>query len=166
MRLHRSFSNQSVALGSLISRALRGKRAFLSRSSKAVQSDVRGHVVDRALKTQTRLSYPSRQKVLAAYAAGTPVKEIAGRFGICRSTVWKIVTGAGQPTHNHDLSHAAREEVRRLYESGLTLAEITKELGVGRVNARAAIISAGGAMRPQGRRRQRPAGAERERLRV
>lgn len=166
MRLHRSLSNQSVALKSLISRALHGKRAFLFRPSKAVRSDIRGHVMDRALKTQTRLSYPSRQKVLEAYAAGTPVKEIASSYGIYRGTVWKIVTSAGQPTHSHKLSPAVREEIRRLYESGLTLAEITKKLGVGRVNARAAIISAGGAMRPQGRRCQRPAGAERERLRV
>jgi DNA-directed RNA polymerase specialized sigma24 family protein len=149
-----------VALKSLISRALRGKGAFLSRPSKAVRSDVRGHVVDSALKTQTRLSYPLRQKVLKAHAAGTPVKEIAGRFGIYRGTVWKIVTGAGQPTRNHELSPAAREEVRRLYEGGLTLAEITKKLGVGRVNARAAIIGSGGTMRPRGRRRQRPASAE------
>ncbi|WP_152596834.1 hypothetical protein [Bifidobacterium psychraerophilum] len=159
VRLHRSLSNQSVALKSLISRALRRKRAFLSRPSKAVQSDVRGRVVDRALKTQTRLSYPSRQKVLEAYAVGTPVKEIVSRFGICRSTIWKIVTSAGQPTRNHDLSPAVREEIRRLYAGGLTLAEVTERLGMGRVNARAAIISAGGAMRPQGRRRQRPAGA-------
>lgn len=60
-------------------------------------------------------------------------------FGICRGTVWKIVTGAGQSVRNHDLSLAVREEVRRLYESGLTLAEIARQLGVGRVNARAAI---------------------------
>ncbi|MFT8856620.1 helix-turn-helix domain-containing protein [Bifidobacterium aquikefiri] len=152
MRLHRSLSNQSVALKSLISRTLHGKRAFLSRPSKAVRSDVRGHVVDRALKTQTRLSYPSRQKVLAAYADGTPVKEIVSRFGICRSTIWKIVTSAGQQTRNHELSPAVQEEVRRLYESGLTLAEITKKLGVGRVNARAIIISEGGTMRSRGRR--------------
>ncbi|WP_416517358.1 helix-turn-helix domain-containing protein [Bifidobacterium asteroides] len=110
--------------------------------------------MDRALKTQTRLSYPSRQKVLEAYAAGTPVKEIASSFDIYRSTVWKIVTGAGQPTRNHDLSLDVREEARGLYESGLTLAEITKKLGVGRLNARAAIISTGGAIRPRGRRRQ------------
>ncbi|MCH4209451.1 helix-turn-helix domain-containing protein [Bifidobacterium sp.] len=155
VRLHRSLSNQSVALKSLVSRALQGERAILSRPSKAVRSDVRGHVVDSALKTQTRLSYPSRQKVLAAYAAGTPVKEIAGRFGIYRGTVWKIVTSAGQPVRSRALSPAVREEVRLLYESGLTLAEITKELGVSRLNARAAIISAGGAMRPQGCRCQR-----------
>jgi DNA-directed RNA polymerase specialized sigma24 family protein len=98
------------------------------------------------------LSYPSRQKVVAAYAGGTPVKEIANRFGICRGTVWKIVTSAGQPTRSHDLPPAVREEVRRLYESGLTLAEVTRKLGVGRVNARAAIIGAGGAMRSPGRR--------------
>lgn len=154
MGLHGSLSNQSVALKSLISRALRGKRALLYRPAKAVRSDVRGQIVDRALKTQTRLSYPSRQQVLAAYAAGTPVKKIASRFGICRGTVWKIVTGAGQPVRSHDLPPAVREEVRRLYESGLTLAEITKKLGMGRVNARAAIISAGGTVRPRGRRRQ------------
>lgn len=152
MRLHRSLSNQSVALRSLISRALHGKRAFLPRPSRAVRSDIRGHVVDSALKTQTRLSYPSRQNVLEEYAAGVPVKEIASRFGIYRGTVWKIVTSAGQPTRSHKLSPAVREEIRRLYESGLTLAEVTRKLGVGRVNARAAIISAGGTMRPQGRR--------------
>ena len=109
--------------------------------------------MDRALKTRTRLSYPSRQQVLAAYAAGMPVKEIASRFGIYRSTVWKIVISSGQSVRSHELLPAIQqEEARRLYDSGLTLAEITKKLGVGRVNARAAIISAGDAMRPSGRR--------------
>lgn len=141
-----------MALKSLITRALQGKRARLSHPSKAVRSEVCGRVVNKALKTQTRLSYSSRQKVVAAHAAGTPVEEIASRFGICRGTVWKIVTSAGQPTRSHELSPAVQEEVRRLYESGLTLAEITKKLGVGRVNARAIIISEGGTMRSRGRR--------------
>ena len=129
MGLHRSISNQSVAFKSLIFRALQGKRALLSRPSKTSRADVRGRVMGSALKTQTRLSYPSRQEVLAAYAAGMPVKEIAGRFGIRRGTVWKIVRGAGQSVNNHELSPALREEVRRLYEGGLTLTEITKKLG-------------------------------------
>lgn len=148
--LCRSFSNQSVALKSLISRTLRGKRAIATRSSKSPRNDVRGPMAEKTLQTQTRLSYPRRQELLTAYAAGTPVRQIAREFGIHQNTVTTIVNSEGAPVRRPRISSEAKAQALPLYEGGMSLAEVAKELGISSAGARAIIRDAGGTMRPAG----------------
>ena len=45
--------------------------------------------------TTARLSYPQRQKLIDAYASGMPVKQIAERFGVHRTTITRIASRSG-----------------------------------------------------------------------
>ena len=98
--LHRSLSNPSAPLRSLITRSQRAARPPLARPKRAVLSDQRGPVATKALKSQTRLSYPQRQKLLDACTSGMPVKQIAERFGIHRTTATRIVARTGTTVRN------------------------------------------------------------------
>ncbi len=152
MDLSRSLSNPSKALKTLISRVSRGKRHRVIRPARASHSDVRGPVRDKTLKHQTRLTYPLRQKVIETYVAGTPVKEIAREFGIHRTTITQIALAAGLSMRNQKLSPASKREAKRLYESGLSLTKVAKQLDISPAGARDAIIETGGTMRSPGTR--------------
>jgi transposase-like protein len=107
-------------------------------------------MAEKALQTQTRLSYPRRQELLAAYAAGKPVRQIAREFGIHRNTVTTIVNSEGAPVRRPRISSEAKAQALPLYESGMSLAAVAKELGISSAGARAIILDAGGTMRPAG----------------
>ena len=153
--LRRSFSNQSVALKTLIHKVLRGKQGITSRPPRASPTYSRGPVKDQTPKTQTHLNTPFAQEALSQYVAGKPVKEIAAEFGIHRRTVLAMARRAGLPRRFEQLSIETGEEARRLYEQGLSLEEVAEELGISRMGARSAILKSGGTMRPRGRQRRR-----------
>ncbi|WRS29214.1 helix-turn-helix domain-containing protein [Actinomycetaceae bacterium MB13-C1-2] len=100
------------------------------------------------------MNYPLRQKVIEAYVAGTPVKEIAKEFGIHRTTITQIALAAGLAMRNQKLSPITKQEARRLYESGLSLAKVAKQLDISPTGARDAIVEIGGTMRSPGPDRQ------------
>lgn len=114
-----------------------------------------GPVVEKRLRTQTSLSAPLRLEVLTAYAAGTPVEDIAQQYRVHRSTISNIASEAGLVVRrDQELSPATGVEARRLYENGLTLEEVGGQLGAGRMGVRTVILKAGGTMRPRGRQPQ------------
>lgn len=98
--LRRSLSNPSAPLESLIARSQGGIYSPTTRRERGSRRDQRGPVATKALKSQTRLSYPNRQKLIDAYVSGMPVKQIAERFGVHRTTITRIVSSSGTTMRN------------------------------------------------------------------
>jgi len=96
------------------------------------------------------LSYPQRQKLIDAYVSEMPVKQIAERFGVHRTTITKIVTSAGVKVRSQPLASSTREEARHLYDSGRSLARVAEQLGVSASAVRSAVLGTGGTLRPAG----------------
>ena len=80
-----------------------------------------------------------------------PVKQIAERFGVHRTTITQIAASAGVAMRNLPLSPAVQEEAGRLYDSGLSLAQVAEQLGVNSSAVRTAVLATGRTMRPAGR---------------
>lgn len=150
--LRRCFSNQSKPLGTLISLVLRGSRSCGQHLGGARMADQRGPVVEETRQSQTRLSAPNRRELLAAYAVGVPVQELASRFGVHRATVWETARRAGLDARTPELAAETRAEAARLYEDGLTLARVAGRLGASDEAVRSAVLECGGVIRPRGRR--------------
>ncbi len=79
-----------------------------------------------------------------------PVKQIAERFGVHRTTITKIVTSAGVKVRSKPLASSTRDEARHLYNSGRSLAQVAEQLGVSASAVRSAVLVAGGTLRPAG----------------
>ena len=88
-----------------------------------------------------------------------PVKQIAERFGVHRTTITKIVTSAGVKVRSQPLASSTRDEARHLYDSGRSLAQVAEQLGVSASAVRSAVLVTGGTLRPAG-------GSERNRARA
>ncbi|WP_341728089.1 helix-turn-helix domain-containing protein, partial [Brooklawnia sp.] len=91
-----------------------------------------------------------RQKLVDAYASGMPVKQIAERFGVHRTTITQIVASAGIKVRSQPLAASTREEARHLYDSGRSLAQVAVQLGVSASAVRSAVLVTGGTLRSAG----------------
>ena len=150
--LSRCFSNPRKSLRTLISRVLKGSRRGRSTSPRSRITDQRGPMRENSAQTQTRLSASNRAKLLAAYADGVPVRQLAASFNVHRSTINDIARRAGLELRVPTLPQAVREEAARLYAYGLTLAEVGAELGISHNAVRSAVVTCGGEVRARGRR--------------
>lgn len=160
MDLRRYFSNPRKPIKTLIRRVLKGTKAHNFRLQSTQLSDERGPVREKSRQSQTRLSASIRAEVLKGYVTGTPVRVLARRYGVHRSTVREIARRAGVQPRRMAASEGARAEAARLYMEGLTLAQVSQRLGISDDSVRAAVLAAGGAIRSPGRRAscgQRPA---------
>lgn len=101
---------------------------------------------------QTRLNASTRAELLDGYASGVPVRVLAERFGVHRSTVREIAAKAKISPRRRSLSERDAQEATRLYTDGMTLVEVSARLGVGDEAVRAAVVACGGTIRPRGRR--------------
>ena len=90
-------------------------------------------------QSQTRLSVSNRAELIAGYADGVPVREIARQAGLA----------ARRP----ELPDATRQDAAQLYAGGLTLAQVAARLAVSTEAVRSAVIASGGTIRAGGRRR-------------
>ena len=93
--------------------------------------------------------------MLAAYAAGEPVKVIAERFGVHRGTVWARAKKAGIAPPARTLDTKTLALAVELYGDGLSLARIAARLGVSRAEVRATLVRAGAVIRTGGGHRSR-----------
>ena len=152
MVLRRSLSNPSVPLRSLITRSQRKTHSPTARPERPTRRDQRGPAATKALKSQTRLSCPQRQKPIDAYVSGMPVRQIAERFGVHRTTITQLATKAGVKMRSQTLSRSARKEACELYDSGRSLAQVAENPGVSPSAVRSAVLSCGGTLRPPGGR--------------
>lgn len=130
MDLRRRFSNPRKPLKTLISHVIKGSRRGRGNPLRSQIADQRGPVREKSAQTQTRLSASNRAKLLAAYADGVPVRQLAARFNVHRSTINDIARRAGLEPRVPTLPHAVREEAARLYTDGLTLVEVSVKLGI------------------------------------
>ena len=151
--LHRYFSNHNKPRRTLISRVIKGSRAMPSRSGSPRMADSRGPVRENSSQSQTRLSASNRVALLAGYAEGVPVQELATRFNIHRATVREIARRAGHPSRASEHSQQLRGEAARLYAEGFTLSQVAAQLGIGDEAVRSAVVANGGTIRPKGRRK-------------
>ncbi len=153
MGLHRYFSNPSKPRRTLISRVIKGSKSQQTRRGTNLAADSRGPMRKNSGQSQTRLSASSRVALLAGYAEGVPVQELARRFNVHRATVREIARRAGHPSRAPEHSQQLRSEAARLYAEGFTLSQVSAQLGIGDEAVRSAVVANGGTIRPKGRRR-------------
>jgi len=151
--LRRYFSNPSKPHRTLISRAIKGSNTRRARTGTRHTADSRGPVRKKTCQSQTRLSASNRETLLAGYTEGVPVRELAERFNIHRSTVREIARRAGHPSRAPEHSKQLRAEAARLYVEGLTLSRVADQLEMGDEAVRSTVLNHGGTFRPKGRRR-------------
>lgn len=116
-------------------------------------TDERGPVRENSRQSQTRLSVSNRAELIAGYADGVPVRELATRFNVHRGTVREIARQAGLEARRPELPEAIRQDAGRLYADGLTLAQVAARLGISNEAVRSAVVDSGGTIRSGGRRR-------------
>ena len=150
--LRRCFSNPRRPLRTLISRVVKGSHGRRVRPRGPQVTDERGPVCGNSCQSQTRLSASNQEELLAGYAAGVPVQELAVRFQVHRGTVTKLVRQAGLGVRRPAVPEPVRQEAVRLYADGLTLVEVGEQLGINDKTVRLLVIEAGGTLRPRGRR--------------
>lgn len=114
-------------------------------------TDQRGPVRENSRQSQTRLSVSNRAELLAGYAAGVPVRELATRFNVHRGTVREIARQAGLEARQPELPEAIRQDAALLYTDGLTLAQVAAQLGISNEAVRSAVLACGGSIRAGGR---------------
>ncbi|MFH5231540.1 helix-turn-helix domain-containing protein [Antrihabitans spumae] len=102
-------------------------------------------------QSQTRLSVSNRAELLAGYADGVPVRELATRFNVHRGTVREIARQAGLAARRPELPDAIRVDAAQLYAGGMTLAQVAARLGVSHEAVRSAVLACGGTIRAAGR---------------
>ena len=78
-------------------------------------------MVGNSRQSQTRLHASNRAALLAAYAEGVPVKELASLFGAHRATDSEVAQPAGLPSRMPGLPEQTRPEAARHYTAGVTL---------------------------------------------
>ncbi|MCT2977629.1 helix-turn-helix domain-containing protein [Propionibacterium freudenreichii] len=93
----------------------------------------------------------NRAELLAGYAAGVPVRELATQFKVHRSTVWELARQAGLEVRQPELADAIRQNAARLYAAGLTLAQVGTQFGISDEAVRSAVVACGGTIRSGGR---------------
>jgi transposase len=103
-------------------------------------------------QSQTRLRSARRAELIADYEAGMPVKAISAKYGVHRGTIPALVRRAGAEVRVAGLDAEERARASALYESGMTLVQVARRMGIGDDAVRQAVLDEGGQLRPRGRR--------------
>lgn len=107
------------------------RRVFRGFTPPAESRDTAGQRPMR--QVQRRLSAEEIEALVAAYAAGRSVRDLARAYTIHAETVRAHLDRAGVPRragHTAKLDAAAEATACRLYESGLSLRRVSQQLGV------------------------------------
>lgn len=137
VELVKAYSNQSD-LGNLAQKIL---SAPLSRRSKLAKPQVH--------KVRQRLTPEAQADLVASYQAGSSVNELCRQSGLGKGTVLRLLEAAGVETRKRpglDIDQLA--EAVRLYESGLSLADVGSTVGREQSTIHHALRRAGVTMRP------------------
>jgi len=81
-----------------------------------------------------------------------PVKAISAKYGVHRGTIPSLVRRAGAAIRVAGLDADERARASSLYESGMTLVQVARRMGIGDDAVRQAVLDEGGQIRPRGRR--------------
>lgn len=88
---------------------------------------------------------------MVAYREGTLLRELAARFGVHHLTAAANLVHRGEPVRGRALNDGQACEAVDMYEGGMTLAEVGRELGVSQGAVRRAVAARGVTIRPRGR---------------
>ena len=158
--LRREYENTALPLTTVCSRWSRGVYRRAARPVEPSVSDARGPLVRSVETVQTFLKPAQVDELVALYAAGATLVELAERFGVYSRTVARHLARRSVPTRRRGLTPEQVVEARVLYEEGgMTQAEIAARLGAAQTTVGDALRRAGVAVRPRGRRRGRTASA-------
>lgn len=83
----------------------------------------------RVHKLDARIDGELAAHLVAEYEAGTPSTHLTAMFGLAKGSVLKVLREAGVERRLPRMSQAEIHKARRLYESGLSLVEVSKRLG-------------------------------------
>lgn len=95
----------------------------------------------------TRLSDAARATVIERYEAGETSTALAEAYGVAKSTILGILRANSVVVRRQPLTPEQIGEAARLYESGLSLSQVAKRLGINQETMRVAIVDAGVALR-------------------
>jgi N-acyl-L-homoserine lactone synthetase len=101
----------------------------------------------------TRLDAPATAELIAAYLAGARLKDLAGLFGVHRTTVSSILARHGVELRPVGMSLDQVDHAARLYREGWSLARIGEKVGVDDMTVRRYLLLAGVVMRSSHERR-------------
>lgn len=104
--------------------------------------NVRGHLTEKALrlsephsvrhprkKAQVRLSEARAQQVVSEYRRGKTVYQLSNAFGCHRTTISEILKRHNVILRGTSPTPEQADEMVRLYEDGMSLAKVGKQLG-------------------------------------
>ena len=118
--------------------AAAGLREILSSVSDSSRSPQ-----PRARRPWTRLSDEARGEVAARYGVGETTPALAEAFGVAKSTIIGILREYNVVVRRQPLTAEQVGEAARLYESGLSLSQVAKQMSVNQETMRVAIITLG-----------------------
>jgi hypothetical protein len=96
------------------------------------------------------------ETLAAEYEAGASTIELQERFGLGKGSVLRLLHEAGVKIRRQPMDDERLEEIRRLYQSGLTIREVAASLSMPKTTVQDALARAGQAMRPAARRTKLP----------
>jgi DNA-directed RNA polymerase specialized sigma24 family protein len=96
-----------------------------------------------------RLDPTQVDQLVAGYAEGVPVADLAATFGIDQWTVQKHARRHALPRRSPRLGPVQTEEAARLYLAGQSLAKLSAHFGVATDTVAAALRRAGVTLRPR-----------------
>ncbi|MDT5220065.1 MAG: hypothetical protein QOF15_2170, partial [Mycobacterium sp.] len=100
---------------------------LISRDGSAVRRSDRSRqqsVTPQPFKLAQRLKPGTVAEIVARYEAGEPLTALAGRFGISKTSVIKLLREVDVPIRKQRVIDDQIAEAAQLYESGLSLAKI------------------------------------------
>lgn len=103
-------------------------------------------------QSQTRLRSAKQAELIADYQTGMPVKTISAKYGVHRGTIHALIRRSGISVRIPGLDAEDGARALSLYESGITLLQVGRHMGIGDDVVRRAVLNQGGQIRPRGRR--------------
>lgn len=94
-------------------------------------------------KHQHRLTDAEAVAIALAYRRGATMKELAGQYGVHRTTVRACLVRLGVPLRDAGISAADHAEVIRLYGDGWSLARLAEKYGCDPSTVQRVLIEAG-----------------------
>lgn len=90
------------------------------------------------------LTPDKREELLAAYSPGVTLTSLAEQFGVSRGTVRRLLATQDITAPSRALLNEEQaKDAVRMYQEGLSVARIGRELGTGTCSARTALRNAG-----------------------
>lgn len=103
---------------------------------------------------QRRLSPHDRAELVARYIAGEGTPALSREYGMSKCALLRLLRNEGVTLRKRATTPRDAERAARLYESGLSIAEIVERIGYSYSTVRKSLLGSGVAMRPKGIKRR------------